>query len=55
LNNNKENTYIIKPSNSCGQKGISSISNLDNIKDIIGNAYNFSTEKKVVLEKFKTM
>lgn len=54
LNNNKKNTYIIKPSNSYGQKGISLIPNLDNIKDIIGNAYSFSTEKKVVLEKYES-
>ncbi len=51
FNNNKK--YVIKPSNSYGQNGVSLLRNKEDLGLKINEAFKYSTENKIVIENYE--
>lgn len=49
----KKKKYVIKPSNSFGQNGISMIKEKNNLQKKIDKAFRYSSEKKIIIEDYE--
>ena len=52
LNFKNKKKYVIKPSNSYGQNGVSLLENKLDLISKVNNAFKFSTENKIIIEKY---